>query len=134
MMPNSSDDFSVGDGRDAGVLFASLPRAPTVSRAPPLDATLGPPPPAPPPSPCGGFCGSALGTPRADGRPQLTRQKAYRTLPGLHDDPMTPSVSVDSVEVEALLDQWVRGSEDPPAALELRRAIKRARTRDSPAP
>jgi len=33
------------------------------------------------------LCRRALRSPRADGRPQLTRQKAYRTLPGLHGDP-----------------------------------------------
>ena len=40
------------------------------------------------------LCRRALRTPTPrDGRPQLTRQNAYRTLPGLRDDPPPPSLT-----------------------------------------
>ena len=44
------------------------------------------------------LCRRALRTPTPrDGRPQLTRQNAYRTLPGLRDDPPPPYSPKDLV-------------------------------------
>jgi len=44
----------------------------------------------------------------------------------------------ENAEVEAVLDAWARGPPTPPASLELRRTIKRARStsdaKDSPTP
>ena len=46
--------------------------------------------------------------------------------------------AAEAAEVDAVLDAWARGPETPPAAQELRRTIKRARStsdpKDSPTP
>ena len=48
------------------------------------------------------------------------------------------NLAAENAEVEAILDAWARGPPTPPASLELRRKIKRARStsdaRDSPTP
>jgi hypothetical protein len=50
----------------------------------------------------------------------------------------SPAVIAEAAEVDAVLDAWARGPETPPAAQELRRTIKRARStsgsKDSPTP
>ena len=54
--------------------------------------------------------------------------------------PPTPAATAETeaAEVDAVLDAWARGPETPPAAQELRRTIKRARStsdaKDSPTP
>ena len=50
----------------------------------------------------------------------------------------SPAATAEAAEVDAVLDAWARGPETPPAAQELRRTIKRARStsdaKDSPKP
>ena len=50
----------------------------------------------------------------------------------------TADRAAEAAEVDAVLDAWARGPETPPAAQELRRTIKRARStsgsKDSPTP
>ena len=50
----------------------------------------------------------------------------------------TADRAAEAAEVDAVLDAWARGPETPPAAQELRREIKRARStsdaKDSPPP
>ena len=50
----------------------------------------------------------------------------------------SPAATAEAAEVDAVLDAWARGPPTPPASLELRREIKRARStsdaKDSPTP
>ena len=69
-----------------------------------------------------------------------------RAIPTTLDssDPPSPgplessATTAEAAEVDAVLDAWARGPETPPAAQELRRTIKRARStsdaKDSPKP
>ena len=75
----------------------------------------------------------------------VTAVSSARAVPTtLEPDPpppgplQSPAATAEAAEVDAVLDAWARGPETPPAAQELRRTIKRARStsdaKDSPTP
>ena len=92
-----------------------------------------------------------------DEEPSTAASAKPRALPGVpvssaraipttldSSDPPSPgplessATTAEAAEVDAVLDAWARGPETPPAAQELRRTIKRARStsgsKDSPTP
>ena len=81
----------------------------------------------------------------ASAKPRAVPVSSARAIPTLDSsDPPSPgplessATTAEAAEVDAVLDAWARGPETPPAAQELRRTIKRARStsdaRDSPTP
>ena len=79
-------------------------------------------------------------------KPRAVPVSSARAIPTTLDssDPPSPgplessATTAEAAEVDAVLDAWARGPETPPAAQELRRTIKRARStsdaKDSPKP
>ena len=82
----------------------------------------------------------------ASAKPCAVPVSSARAIPTTLDssDPPSPgplessATTAEAAEVDAVLDAWARGPETPPAAQELRRTIKRARStsdaKDSPTP
>ena len=82
----------------------------------------------------------------ASAKPRAVPVSSARAIPTTLDssDPPSPgplespAATAEAAEVDAVLDAWARGPETPPAAQELRRTIKRARStsgsKDSPTP
>ena len=82
----------------------------------------------------------------ASAKPRAVPVSSARAIPTTLDssDPPSPgplessATTAEAAEVDAVLDAWARGPETPPAAQELRRTIKRARStsdaKDSPTP
>ena len=81
-----------------------------------------------------------------EAKPRAVPVSSARAIPTTLDssDPPSPgplespAATAEAAEVDAVLDAWARGPETPPAAQELRREIKRARStsdaKDSPTP
>ncbi len=82
----------------------------------------------------------------ASAKPRAVPVSSAQAIPTTLDssDPPSPgplessATTAEAAEVDAVLDAWARGPETPPAAQELRRTIKRARStsdaKDSPTP